>query len=939
MALAALTLSVAIGYSGYSFRSKVNGITAGSEVVLQRVSGDGVGYANGFVRSEALPTDDAIFQLTEFLPSTGERRTTQLKVATVEYHEDAAAALAATPGAAISPAGVDIGDGSFSWGAAARNRSAAPVLSGGASTPTLQSLSLSASTIAIGVATTINIVGAASGSTITVASGAIPTGMTLNSAARTIAGTPTTLQTVSPTLRETLAGATGSPKDTALGVVVADQTAPTLTSPTDAANGATAAAISVSTNEATGTLYWFVSASATPPSAAALKAGTGAVAAGNQTVSGTGVQSAAPSGLVALTAYYTYFLHRDAAGNDSAIAAADGFTTGAAETYTLMMTHGDSKAVGVQSMDGSDGAYPKLTQHVKDSGFSTNLTPIYNPITGNGGTTNPLSPFYYSARKVIDALGWNVDYAGGGWNGQALTLSGNVALAAGGSTTAYNITNAGQMYTERVAANPGATIRPIIMVNAGANDAKAAGVVPADLQTAFEGMLPALRTATGFSGAPIVVVGQLPAMLTAYGALAKRSEAGIKAATLKTANAYYSPPPATVDGSTTIGTGNGSTATFTATIYYATVVALQSITVGGTPIASLAWNSGTGAITGTGISSGNLNAATGALTLTFTTPPANGQAIIVNNSAVTTTDNLHESNQAATRKVGYDYYGASALIAFGQMAARTPNFSFPAAYSVEGGSAATLDLTNLCDQPIYYTGVTVGGSLAEISGDTEFEHQVLRPVGGTWPAYDAGTPANNSRTVSFSYITGDRVTGTITLPVTIEQPSNWVNVIFEGYASGATNFTAVVGKTYAIITYGNRSGILISDVGSVSPVASGTADTVSFHTYTPTTGGTKTITPAGGNNLAFIVEITGRTANGSNTGVAGATVAGPASYTSATALTGGGLFFLYSATTTGTCNMVSIPTAGAFYLFYSNSTVTPAGVRGGATAYGGIGYS
>lgn len=113
-----------------------------------------------------------------------------------------------------------------------------------------------------------------------------------------------------------------------------DLAAPTLSSPLDAANGDTAMTGSVSTDEAGGTLYWFISTSATPPSAANLKAAVGAVAAGSQAVSGTGVQNIADSGLTASTAYYTHFLHRDAAGNDSAIASADGFTTAAAGAIT-----------------------------------------------------------------------------------------------------------------------------------------------------------------------------------------------------------------------------------------------------------------------------------------------------------------------------------------------------------------------------------------------------------------------------------------------------------------------------------------------------------------------------------------------------------------------------------------------------------------------------
>lgn len=109
--------------------------------------------------------------------------------------------------------------------------------------------------------------------------------------------------------------------------IVPDTTAPTLSSASDSADGATGYDGSVSTDEGNGTLYWYVSTSATPPTAANLKAGSGAVASGNQAVSGTGVQNVSGSGLTASTAYYIHYLHRDAAGNDSAIVSGDGFTT------------------------------------------------------------------------------------------------------------------------------------------------------------------------------------------------------------------------------------------------------------------------------------------------------------------------------------------------------------------------------------------------------------------------------------------------------------------------------------------------------------------------------------------------------------------------------------------------------------------------------------
>ena len=111
---------------------------------------------------------------------------------------------------------------------------------------------------------------------------------------------------------------------------------PVLTSPVDAANGATASTGSVSTTGNDGTLYWVVTTSSTTPTAAQIKLGqdnTGTAAdgdSGNQTVSTTGTQNITPSGLTESTAYTTHFMHEDAATNQSIPVSASGFTTAAA---------------------------------------------------------------------------------------------------------------------------------------------------------------------------------------------------------------------------------------------------------------------------------------------------------------------------------------------------------------------------------------------------------------------------------------------------------------------------------------------------------------------------------------------------------------------------------------------------------------------------------
>lgn len=218
----------------------------------------------------------------------------------------------------------------------------------------------------------------------------------------------------------------------------ADVTAPTLSSPADAANGSTAMTGSVSTDEANGTLYWYISISATPPSGADLKAGTGAVAAGSQTVTATGTQNISDNGLTAETQYYTHFLHRDAAGNDSAIASADGFTTEGASILATM-THSWDSTAGVSDTAGS------ITSWAAAVGGAT-ASPGVSPSTGatspNGAALVDFTgtaymrasftaiprPFYIACYFQVDSNS-GTDYLFDGYEAG----SERVALSAGGS--------------------------------------------------------------------------------------------------------------------------------------------------------------------------------------------------------------------------------------------------------------------------------------------------------------------------------------------------------------------------------------------------------------------------------------------------------------------------------------------------------------------------
>jgi hypothetical protein len=140
---------------------------------------------------------------------------------------------------------------------------------------------------------------------------------------------------------------TGPPPD------MTDTTAPVLTAPYDQEVSTTTAGGGVTTNESGGTMYFYISTSATPPSAANLKAcGASPAYCSSLAVPVAATVTYNATGLTQGTTYYSHFLHRDDAGNDSAIATADGFTTvsspctltggSIADNATVTLTDGNS---------------------------------------------------------------------------------------------------------------------------------------------------------------------------------------------------------------------------------------------------------------------------------------------------------------------------------------------------------------------------------------------------------------------------------------------------------------------------------------------------------------------------------------------------------------------------------------------------------------------
>lgn len=126
----------------------------------------------------------------------------------------------------------------------------------------------------------------------------------------------------------------------AVDIGAGDTTAPVLTSPTGTQTGPTTATVGATTDEGNGTLYAVVTASATAPSVAQIKAGqnesgAAAVWSGSVAVSSTGAKTLNATGLTASTSYYAHLVHADSAGNNSNVVSSAQFATAAGADTTL----------------------------------------------------------------------------------------------------------------------------------------------------------------------------------------------------------------------------------------------------------------------------------------------------------------------------------------------------------------------------------------------------------------------------------------------------------------------------------------------------------------------------------------------------------------------------------------------------------------------------
>lgn len=101
---------------------------------------------------------------------------------------------------------------------------------------------------------------------------------------------------------------------------------PILSAPTEASITDTTVTVGCSTTSLLGTLYYYISTSASAPTASDLKDGTGATKFGNDT-SISNPQTFAVTGLTASTTYFTYFIQNDGGADSNLLESGSWSTT------------------------------------------------------------------------------------------------------------------------------------------------------------------------------------------------------------------------------------------------------------------------------------------------------------------------------------------------------------------------------------------------------------------------------------------------------------------------------------------------------------------------------------------------------------------------------------------------------------------------------------
>ena len=162
-----------------------------------------------------------------------------------------------------------------------------------------------------------------------------------------------------------------------------DVTAPVPTTPVATSTGTTTATVGATLNEATGTLYVVITEYPNdgPPSVAQVKAGTDfwdatPSFAANQAVASTGAKTFNATGLTAGLTYRAYFVHTDAANNNSTVLESASWTQPAPDGTPPTLTGSITVTAITQTTFTSE--CPAATDNVAVTGYEVSL---------NGGTS------------------------------------------------------------------------------------------------------------------------------------------------------------------------------------------------------------------------------------------------------------------------------------------------------------------------------------------------------------------------------------------------------------------------------------------------------------------------------------------------------------------------------------------------------------------------
>lgn len=215
-------------------------------------------------------------------------------------------------------------------------------------------------------------------------------------------------------------------------------TAATLTAPTGTQTGATTATGTVSTNQASGTMYAVVTTSATPPSNTQVKAGqdnAGAAAAFAGSAAATlGTNTVSATGLTGGTTYYFYFMQENAVPLKSTVSASSSFATPTAPTIS---------SVALTSSAGADNTYAAGDVVQATVTFSASVTVTGAPqLTLNVGGSNKTAA--YTSGSPGTTLVFSYTIAGGDTDTNGISIGSN-ALALNSGTikdTATGLINA-----------------------------------------------------------------------------------------------------------------------------------------------------------------------------------------------------------------------------------------------------------------------------------------------------------------------------------------------------------------------------------------------------------------------------------------------------------------------------------------------------------------